>query len=247
MTLSEMANTCPTPIRVIIRLGPSGQPFNKPFRYLRAVSRLVVFDMDGVLADVESSWVYVHKTFGVNNDHSLYAYLRGEITDLEFIRRDIQLWRDKDPHVDAAKIMSILEEVPMMPGAGETIHELRNRGFKTAVVSAGIDLLADLVVERFPFDAHLANGFETDGHGRLTGEGILNVKLMDKGEAVRRVARKLGVTKKDTVSVGNSSYDVSMFNESGLGIAFCPEDDAVRQKADAVVDKKDLTRILEFV
>jgi phosphoserine phosphatase len=211
------------------------------------VSRLVVFDMDGVLADVESSWVYVHKRFGVNNDHSLYAYLRGEITDLEFIRRDIQLWKDKDQHVDAAKIMKILDEVPMMHGAKETVLELRNRGFKTAIVSAGIDLLADLVMEKLPFDAHLANGFETDDHGRLTGKGILNVKLMDKGEAVRRVAGKLGATKKDTVSVGNSSYDVSMFKESNLGIAFCPEDDTVRQKADAVVDKKDLTGILDFI
>lgn len=203
--------------------------------------------MDGVLADVDSSWVHVHKRFGVSNDHSLYAYLRGEIDDLEFIRRDIQLWKDKDPDVDAAKIMNILDEIPMMPGAEETIHELRNRGFKTAIVSAGIDLLADIVVLRLPFDVHLANGFETDAHGRLTGNGILNVKLMDKGEAVRRVAKKLGATKEDTISVGNSSYDVSMFSESGLGIAFCPEDDVVRQKADAVVDKKNLTGILEFI
>jgi len=211
------------------------------------VPKLIVFDMDGVLADTESSWVHVHKRFGVNNDNSLRAYLRGEIDDLEFIRSDIHLWMDRDPNVNTAKIINILDEVPIMPGAGETIHELRNRGFKTAIVSAGIDLLADLVIEKLPFDAHLANGFETDEQGRLTGNGILNVKLMDKGEAVRRVAAELGVTKEDTVSVGNSSYDVSMFNESSLGIAFCPEDDLVRQEADAVVDKKDLTGILDFI
>jgi phosphoserine phosphatase len=86
-----------------------------------------------------------------------------------------------------------------------------------------------------------------DGDGRLTGKAILNVKLMDKGEAVRRVARQLGATKEETVSVGNSRYDVSMFDQSGLGIAFCPEDDIVREKADVVVDKKDLTAILEFI
>jgi len=68
------------------------------------VARLVVFDMDGVLADVESSWVYVHRHFGVNNDHSLFAYLRGEIDDLEFIRRDINLWKQKDPGITCARI-----------------------------------------------------------------------------------------------------------------------------------------------
>jgi phosphoserine phosphatase len=68
------------------------------------VSKLVVFDMDGVIADVGSSWVHVHESFGVNNDHSLRAYLRGEINDVEFIQRDIKLWKDKDPAIDTFKI-----------------------------------------------------------------------------------------------------------------------------------------------
>jgi len=211
------------------------------------VARLIVFDMDGVIADVASSWVYVHQRFGVNNDKSLHAYLKGEIDDLQFIRSDIKLWREKDPGVSATKIMKILEEVPLMPGAEETVRELRNRGFRTAIVSAGIDLLADLVIERIPFDAHLANGFETDENGRLNGNGILQVRLMDKGEAVRRIANELEASKEETVSVGNSRYDVSMFEKSGFGIAFCPEDDTVRKAADAVVDKKDLREILRFI
>ncbi|HEX2065545.1 MAG TPA: hypothetical protein VHI93_01910 [Candidatus Thermoplasmatota archaeon] len=39
--------------------------------------RLVCFDMDGVLIDVGSSWVMVHRHFGVQNEASLHAYLRG--------------------------------------------------------------------------------------------------------------------------------------------------------------------------
>ncbi len=203
--------------------------------------------MDGVVADVASSWVYVHQRFGVNNDNSLHAYLRGEIDDLQFIRSDVRLWREKDPGVSATKIMKILEKVPLMPGAEVAVRELRNRGFRTALVSAGIDLLADLVIERIPFDVHLANGFETDERGRLNGNGILNVRLMDKGEAVRRTAKELGAMKEETVSVGNSKYDVSMFEQSGFGIAFCPEDDIVRKAAKAVVEKKDLREILRFI
>ena len=99
--------------------------------------RLVVFDMDGVLADIESSWVFVHQRFGVNNDHSLHAYLRGEIDDLEFIRRDIALWRAKDHNLDEGRIARILEDVPLMAGAKKTISELATKGHKTAIVSAG--------------------------------------------------------------------------------------------------------------
>jgi len=206
-----------------------------------------VFDMDGVLVDIESSWVYVHRHFRVNNDHSLRAYLRGEIDDLEFIRRDIQLWRDKEPDIDRRRVEEILSTAPMMPGAARAVEGLKAAGLKTAIVSAGIDLLAERVARKLGIDVHLANGFVFDGDGRLTGEGVLNVRLMDKGGSVLEVAKMFGVSRKDTVSVGNSSYDVSMFEKSGKGIAFCPSDDETRAKAHAVVEDKDLSEILPFI
>ncbi len=211
------------------------------------MARLVVFDMDGVLTDVESSWVYVHKRFGVNNDQSLCAYLRGEITDLEFIDRDIRLWKDKDPDVTSAGIRRILSEIPLMAGAAETVRRLKARGFRTAIVSAGIDLLAELVAQKIPIDLQLANGLEEDSSGRLSGNGILRVRLADKGAAVADVQKRLGATIEDTVSVGNSRYDIPMFEQSRLGIAFRPADEDVRGSAGAIVEDGNLSRILDSV
>lgn len=211
------------------------------------MARLVVFDMDGVLADTESSWVFVHRRFGVNNDHSLYAYLRGEIDDLEFIRRDIHLWKEKDPEVTQSMIQSILADVPLMPGASETVKSLTARGMKTAIVSAGIDLLAQRISDDLGIDVDLANGIVTDNRGRLSGEGILRVRLTDKGSAVEEVAKRLDVQKDQIVTVGNSRYDVTMFEKSGLGIAFMPSDDLVRKSAGAIVEEKDLRGILKYI
>lgn len=211
------------------------------------MTKLVVFDMDGVLADAESSWVHVHKCFGVNNDHSLRAYLQGEIDDLEFIRRDIALWREKEPGVTAARIKILLSDVPLMNGAEKALEELKSRGVRTAIVSAGIDLLADMIAERIPIDIRLANGMKTDERGTLTGEGILRVKLTEKGEAVSRIARRFRLDREEVAAVGNSRYDVSMFKASGRGIAFNPEDEDVRKQASAVVEEKDLTKILDLV
>ncbi len=211
------------------------------------MARLVVFDMDGVLADVESSWVHVHRHFGVNNDHSLYAYLRGEIDDLEFIRRDIGLWKAKDPTVDRPAISRILARVPTMPGARETMARLREMGARSAIVSAGIDLLAERLAEELGMDAQVANGLRHDSAGRLTGEGVLRVRLMDKGDAVADMIERFGAAKEDVVAVGNSRYDVSMFRMAGKGIAFRPMDDEVGRSARAVVSQKDLTGILEHI
>lgn len=208
------------------------------------MAKLVVFDMDGVLADTESSWVYVHRHFQVNNDHSLHAYLKGEIDDLEFIRRDIALWKAKEPGVTEGRIDDILSEVPIMPGAKETVSALKGRGVRTAIVSAGIDLLSRRIARELGVDMELANGLSTDGTGRLSGEGVLRVKLMDKGDSVVEAARALGADLSETVAVGNSRYDVSMFERAGRGIAFQPMDGFVRDRADAVVEEKDLSLIL---
>ena len=211
------------------------------------MARLVVFDMDGVLADIESSWVFVHERFGVNNEESLYAYLRGEIDDLEFIRRDIGLWKAKDHHLDEGRIARILDEVPLMPGAKRTISELRARNYRTAIVSAGIDILARRISEECGIDLHIANGLERSPSGLLTGEGVLNVCLMDKGSAVVTAARKLGTRLEDTTSIGNSKYDVTMFERTGNSIAFHPSDDRVRSCAMHVVEDGDLTRVLQYL
>lgn len=211
------------------------------------MARLVVFDMDGVLADIQSSWVYVHNHFGVNNEHSLYAYLRGEIDDLEFIRRDIHLWKDKDPEVSVDRIRRVLASVPLMPGAANAVRQLHESGLKTAIVSAGIDLLAERMVNELDIDHQLANGLVTDSQGKLSGEGVFRVKLMDKGDAVAQVGRLFRVKPKDIVSVGNSRYDVSMFRRSGKGIAFHPSDEGVKESADAIVECEDLSGILKFV
>jgi phosphoserine phosphatase len=211
------------------------------------VAKLAAFDMDGVLVDIVSSWVYVHRQFGVNNDHSLYAYLRGDIDDQEFIRRDIALWRDADPGVTSERIRGMLSSAPLMNGAAETMAELRSRSFKTIIVSAGIDLLAERVAKELGMDLQFANGMRTDDEDKLSGEGIFRVRLMEKGRTVAEAAERLGVGADDIVSVGNSRYDVSMFEHSALGIAFCPEDDHVRRKADVVIDEKDLRRVLDHL
>lgn len=208
---------------------------------------LVAFDMDGVLVDYESSWTWVHDHFGVKSEESIRAFVRGEIDDMEFMRRDIALWLGKKPNLCLSDIDAILEPLPIVEGIQRTVDELRWRGIKTVIVSGGLDVVASKIAKRYGFDDWVANGFACDASGKLTGEGVLRVELANKRHAVERFSSVYGVDHEHVCSVGNSFIDVSMFEASKLKIAFNPIDDYVAHQANVVVRSRDLADILPYI
>ena len=205
---------------------------------------LVIFDMDGVLTDIISSWKYIHDYFNTTNERSVLDYLKGKIDDMEFIKRDVLLWKEDGQLTTKKKLTEILSDVPLITGTRKCLASLRDNGIKTAIISAGLDILADKVGKDLGIDFILANGIKTDEQGRLNGEGVIGVKLMYKDLSVKFLSEKQKIPLNRIAAVGNSCYDIPMFEVSGLGIAFNPEDDCVRDAADVIVEGKDLCNIL---
>ena len=103
--------------------------------------QMVVFDMDGVLVDIDSSWQTIHRAFGVDNEDNFRGHLQGEIDYLEFMQSDIELWGS----VHRDQIQRILEHVPLMEGVKETFNQLQLAGKSTAIISSGLELLAGAI------------------------------------------------------------------------------------------------------
>jgi len=206
--------------------------------------RLVFFDMDGVLLDTVSSWKYIHERFGTTNERSIMPYLRGDIDYLEFIRRDVALWKTNGKAVKKITIQKILYSIPFIKGAYECIAFLKERRVQTAIVSAGLDILAEKVAADVGIDYAFANEVKVGSDGRLTGEGVLHVELMHKDKNVQALAKKLRIPLEACAAVGNSCFDIPMLEVCGLGIAFNPEDTCIVQCADVVVEGKDLSRLI---
>ena len=108
---------------------------------------LIIFDLDGVLADTVSSWVWLHDHFGVNNDASYYEYMAGKIDDAEFMRRDIALWLGKQKKLHITDIEQILDKIPIMPGFTETMAILDFLNITAAIVSGGLNHLAHRIAK----------------------------------------------------------------------------------------------------
>jgi phosphoserine phosphatase len=209
--------------------------------------KFVAFDLDGVLVDTFSSWVWMHKHFNVNNDHSLHAYQRGEIDYLEFMRRDIALWLENQNDLTIADVAEILSTVPVIKGAKEVITKLKEQNVQTAIISCGIKVLANRIADDFGIEIVVANGIVADEKGRLTGEGTLEIELADKGKPLRELLEKYGIKKEESAAIGNSYGDAGMFQVCGLGIAFNPEDDITKETADVIVKGDDLREILKYL
>ncbi len=219
-----------------------------PTRSLGAtVLRLVAFDMDGTLVDVASSWAAVHDHFGEHNAEGLRLFLQNRIDDLEFIRSDIRIWWRHAPDLTIEDLEAILGGVPLMPGAERLLSGLHARGVRTAIVSGGIDLLARRVGRELGVDVVLANGFRVTADGRLTGEGIVRVPIQDKESVLAGLQEQLGVSPTETASVGNSAIDVGLFRRSRVGVAFLPEDEAIRRAATHIVTERSLASVLPLL
>lgn len=208
---------------------------------------LACFDMDGTLTRVRSSWQWVHECFGVDSEPNYRAFVNGEIDEMEFMRRDIALWTAKNPDVNIRDIARTFRDMPLIDGIQETVACLKDNGMACVIVSGGIDLAAKMLVDEFGFDGYLADGIGVNPDGTLTGEGVQNVDLRDKGIHVRRLMAEYGTVPERTVSVGNSYTDIPMFRCTGLSVAVNPADQWTMEAATGCVETDNLADILDLI
>jgi phosphoserine phosphatase len=133
-----------------------------------------------------------------------------------------------------------------MKGAVETVAELKKNGYKIAIISSGISILADKVKEELGIDYSYANKLLVGDDGRLTGEGEEIVALMNKDVVLKRVAEAEEIDTGQCVTIGDSRFDIPLFKNAGLSIAFNAKDDLVREAADLVINSNDLRKILPW-
>jgi phosphoserine phosphatase len=195
--------------------------------------KAVLFDLDGTLTPVRSSWQYIHERLSLwsgRAERHQELFLRGRISYEEFCRLDACEWKG----MPARRLEEVTREIGYRPGIEELVAAVRRSGLRAGIVSTGLTLLADRVREELGFDDAQANHLDVEA-GSITGTVQVRVRHGRKDLAVRRFCRRFGLGPGEVIAVGDTAGDISMFEAAGWSIAFHPVGDDVARSARAVV------------
>lgn len=211
--------------------------------------KLVLFDMDGTLLREKGIFVIAEKK-GFKEE--LIRLIRDDTK--EFYKRSIDIAK-LSKGFKKKEYLDIFRTVPLQDYAENVIKELRNKKITTAIVTDSYQFLADDLKERLGIDYAFGNVLVTNGniitgdlvmHNKDLREEFYNGKIYSicKSYVLDQLCKKLGITEKEVIAVGDGKIDAGMIKRAGLGIAINgPEE--LQKIADVVTD--DLRVILDYI
>lgn len=201
---------------------------------------LAIFDVEGVLFDAEYLPILAEK---LNKEKEIWAItkkgIQGTINWEEGLRTRIDALRGLD--FDVCK--QIADDLPIMTGAEDACRALKDAGWKIMAVSGGFTIMTDRLKEQLGLD-HVYSNELVFRDGKLDGVKI-NVDS-DKAKSARIKIEEWGAKREDIVVVVDGANDLKLFDICGLGIAYRAQDQ-VKDLADAVLEEKDLSKILDII
>ena len=205
--------------------------------------KLAVFDFDSTLMDGETLDIIARETNFAKEITEITAKgMRGEIDFFESLEMRVALLKG----VKLETVNEICNNLPVMNGAKETIEELHKNGYKCVCFSGGFKNATTLFAQKLNLDGEFANIFHTRNNiltGKVGGEMMFS---NSKGEMLVRLQKLLNVSYDDTLAVGDGANDLSMFKYAKKKAAFCAKE-VLKKEANIIIEKKDLTLILDKV
>ncbi len=216
--------------------------------------RLVAFDFEGTVAvnkSANSSWEALAKAMGYVEERKklVASYYNGEIDYAEWANSVFGLLVKRS--LTKKRLTAIIEEdlVPVK-GAEMLFGELKTRGIKTAIISGGIKNTFEIFSRKYrikPDYLSMANELAFDRNGRMVSGTTSNLDFEGKVLVLGEICSKERIPLKSVAYVGNDMNDIHAFREVGLSIAINATAEELKKAAKVVIDKNDLSLVLNYI
>ncbi|MCP4754680.1 MAG: phosphoserine phosphatase SerB [Proteobacteria bacterium] len=209
----------------------------------RSNRRLVAFDMDSTLIEIEVI-NELAKAAGVGNEVSAITEraMRGEIDFSESFKQRVKLLKGLDQSV----LENIARDLPLTEGAERLVQTLKKLDFTTAIISGGFTYFGTHLQNKLGIDYVYANQLEIS-QGKITGNVI--GEIIDgnrKALLLEHLAEKEKISLEQVIAVGDGANDIPMLSKAGLGIAFRAKP-IVQENAEQAISTLGLDGILYLI
>ena len=205
--------------------------------------RLVVFDMDSTLINVEVM-DELAMAFGVGAEVSRITEMamQGQIDFKESFLRRVKLLKNMPEQV----LQNILGNIELNPGATKLVKTLQYFGYKVGIISGGFQYVGDWLQDRLGIDYVYANSLEFE-NGLATGRALGEIVDSDKkASLLRQIVQKEEITLQQSIAVGDGANDLQMLSLAGLGVAYHAKP-TVKASADNAISNFGLDAILYLI
>jgi phosphoserine phosphatase len=183
----------------------------------RKNKRLVFFDMDSTLVDMEIIDEMAQRAAVFKEVSRITEKVRrGDLDFEEGLLQRVAFLKG----LKVKELEKIRNEIKLSEGAEELVMTLKKLGYKLVLVSGGFHYFADFLKEKLGLDRAYANQLEIKNSsltGRILGKIVDNAY---KARIVNLVADEEGVLLDQTVAIGDGANDILMLGQAGLGIAY---------------------------
>jgi len=213
------------------------------------MNRIAFFDLEGTLVKGETAWIKVKDKFGVTKEvdkEYQKLYDEGKIGFEEWRRKLAEIWRESK--VKLSDFKEVLKYYELVEGAKELIEGLKKKGFKIAIITGAISILADMVGEELGADSVFsAHEFVFDEEGCF--KDIIDVEFYRRGEGKIKVMEDFAAIYKaelkDCIAVGGDDINDYWMLKNVESFAVKPHLPQIKEVVNHEVNK--LTDILKFI
>ncbi|HAJ89843.1 MAG TPA: phosphoserine phosphatase SerB [Rhodospirillaceae bacterium] len=165
--------------------------------------------------------------------------MRGELDFQEALEQRVKM-------LDGLSISALEQTLSAMTinaGAIETIRVMRAHGAECYLVSGGFTYFTEAIARKCGFHGHHGNRLDIRD-GVLTGHVL--PPILDKNAKLallRDYTARCGISRQETMAVGDGANDIPMLSEAGTGVGYHPKPLVKEQIANAIIHT-DLTSLL---